>query len=65
MKHALKTSLSFLAFTAVLLSGCAVGPDFKEPAAPQIQSFGMESTPEKTPDGLQNLMAGQNIPAQW
>ena len=67
-----------LAFCAGL-SGCAVGPDFKSPAAPQAarttppESYSYTATPtqpkteasEGKAGAVQQLVAGQDIPAQW
>ncbi len=59
---------------AFLLSGCAVGPDFKSPEAPRA-TFGGTYTPAPVAQvtasarGLggaaQHLALGQDIPAQW
>lgn len=63
--------LSGMAVVAVaLLGGCAVGPDFKRPAAPSARDYG--STPLATsgvadvPGGeAQQLVPGLDIPGQW
>lgn len=54
------------------LGGCAVGPDFRSPAAPaDITSYTPEALPKQTaraagPDGAsQRFVSGQDIPAQW
>jgi NodT family efflux transporter outer membrane factor (OMF) lipoprotein len=54
------------------LSGCAVGPNFKRPAAPSAVDYGSApvqgetvSTPETGGGNAQRLVAGMDIPAQW
>ncbi len=57
-----------LAF-AILVTGCAVGPDFERPAPPRVTAY----TPEKAPTALtpsgnepaQHLVSGKAIPAAW
>jgi NodT family efflux transporter outer membrane factor (OMF) lipoprotein len=63
--------------TAVVaaLAGCAVGPDFKTPAAPVIADASHPYTPVPMPaqtasapasgGAAQRLVTGQDIPAQW
>ncbi len=56
---------------AVALSGCAVGPNFKRPAAPTDTDYGAASartetaTAPGTGGNAQRLVAGMDIPAQW
>jgi NodT family efflux transporter outer membrane factor (OMF) lipoprotein len=56
---------------AVLAGGCAVGPDFKRPEAPQAQRYTATPAPATTsattgPGGAaQTYAAGADIPAQW
>lgn len=57
---------------AVLIaSGCAVGPNFKKPAAPAVQGYLPEPLPPNTESAsvaggdAQRFVAGMNIPAQW
>jgi NodT family efflux transporter outer membrane factor (OMF) lipoprotein len=56
---------------AVLTAGCAVGPNFKQPAAPVVQSYIAEPQPAQTesasiPGGdAQRFLQGKPIPAQW
>jgi NodT family efflux transporter outer membrane factor (OMF) lipoprotein len=60
-----------LVFAAALFAGCAVGPDFKTPAAPETGSYVMGKAPEKTvsvPDqGVQEqrFLRGRDIPGEW
>jgi NodT family efflux transporter outer membrane factor (OMF) lipoprotein len=56
---------------AAPLAGCAVGPDFKRPAAPQAPQYTSEPLPAQTaasegPAGMpQAITYGGDIPAQW
>jgi NodT family efflux transporter outer membrane factor (OMF) lipoprotein len=56
---------------AMLISGCAVGPDFHRPAAPKTKGYTAKPLPEKTasadtPHGeAQAFAPGKDIPAQW
>ena len=59
------------ALAALLLASCAVGPDFKRPAAPAVSGY----TPEKQAPATisaavkggeaQRFVAGMDIPGQW
>lgn len=65
--------------TGLGLGGCAVGPDFKKPAAPAASRYGQAGQPDRTQavtgkaeqaaaglqGGAQALHPGQDIPAQW
>lgn len=59
------SSVSLLAFAAALLAGCAVGPDYTSPAAPDVAAYDSMPVPDKTVDGVQKMQPGQDIPAQW
>ncbi len=54
-----------------LLSGCAVGPDFHIPAAPDVTGYTREAGVKKTASAditggeEQSFVAGGDIPAQW
>jgi len=53
---------------AVLLSGCAVGPDFTSPSSPEVGSFlpaqrNSSTNPDRVPG--QKLVHGGEIPPQW
>ena len=56
---------------AVFLSGCAVGPDFKRPDAPDINGYTREPLPANTAAAgvaggeEQRFMGDRDIPAQW
>jgi len=55
----------------LLVSGCAVGPDYRRPATPAAETFTSEPLPEHTagadvPGGAtQHWAPGQDISAQW
>jgi NodT family efflux transporter outer membrane factor (OMF) lipoprotein len=55
----------------VLLSGCAVGPDFKVPAAPEVDRYTKEPLTPRTsstdaPTGLsQHFAPSRDIPQEW
>ena len=54
-----------------LFSGCAVGPDFKRPAAPPVDRYTPEPLAAKTTSAAvaggeeQRLVQGLDIPGQW
>jgi NodT family efflux transporter outer membrane factor (OMF) lipoprotein len=62
--------LSIFAF-AISLTGCAVGPDFVHPAAPEVDRYTKEPLAQHTsssdaPDGQsQRLSSGRDIPQEW
>jgi NodT family efflux transporter outer membrane factor (OMF) lipoprotein len=68
----LKYSGSSFPFVAsLLLSGCAVGPNFKKPAAPQVSDY--TAAPLATTAGTTNVIGGEpqhftsgtDIPGEW
>lgn len=60
-----------LLFTAVILNGCAVGPNFKTPSAPRETAYTEHQLPASTASApgvggaAQRFVVGENIPAQW
>jgi NodT family efflux transporter outer membrane factor (OMF) lipoprotein len=56
---------------AVILAGCAVGPNFKQPAAPEVSGY--SSAPLSTTSGATNLpggepqrfVSGKDLPGEW
>ncbi|MGA2549158.1 MAG: efflux transporter outer membrane subunit [Burkholderiaceae bacterium] len=51
-----------------LLGGCAVGPDFTAPTAPNVSTYDRKPTPEATAtaDGIaQRIVSGQNPASNW
>ncbi len=58
-------------FAAVLLSGCAVGPDFEPPSLPSIARYTDSNLPAATASSqtqggnAQHFAVGRDIPAEW
>jgi NodT family efflux transporter outer membrane factor (OMF) lipoprotein len=56
---------------AALTAGCAVGPDFERPAAPEIEGYAREPLPAETAKAdigggeTQRFVQGLDIPRQW
>lgn len=56
---------------AGLLAGCAAGPDFKRPAAPDVPSYTVAPLPERTASApttlgdAQHFNVGVSVSAQW
>ena len=76
MKKITLQSFADLACAPVLacslaLSGCTVGPDFKQPDAPAVQGYSKEPLLSKTTSAetnggeAQQFVSGMDIPAQW
>ncbi len=69
--HYLSPAAAALAGCLVLLSSCAVGPDFKHPPPPAAPDYGAASSRSETAssEGLagnrQQLIIGRDIPAEW
>lgn len=65
------TSISLAALLAMVSAGCAVGPDFKRPAAPEAHRYTSSALPgetasSSTADGhAQQFAQGQDVPMQW
>jgi NodT family efflux transporter outer membrane factor (OMF) lipoprotein len=57
--------------TAIVLAGCAVGPDFRSPQVPAVGSYTAAALPEKTAGApgtggaSQRFIPGREIPAEW
>jgi NodT family efflux transporter outer membrane factor (OMF) lipoprotein len=55
----------------LLVSGCAVGPDFERPAAPSAERYTAEPLPTETAaapvagGAAQRLLRGRDIPGEW
>lgn len=68
-----RTASHLLAATAALalLAGCAVGPDFLRPAAPDVKGYTAEPLPAETAHAAvhggaaQHFVSGEDIPGQW
>jgi NodT family efflux transporter outer membrane factor (OMF) lipoprotein len=64
IKQHLRTVLA--AALAVALAGCAVGPDFHRPDAPEATRYAPEAADSAPHDGdAQRLVASMDIPGQW
>jgi NodT family efflux transporter outer membrane factor (OMF) lipoprotein len=64
--------ISAAIFTMLMLAtGCAVGPDFQKPAAPEVDRYSSEPLPPQTASvdlhggEAQRLVQGMDIQAQW
>jgi len=62
--------LAVVSTIAVLMSGCAVGPDFQKPAPPAVKGYTAEPLTAHSPSAdpavqFQQFDAGRDIPAQW
>jgi NodT family efflux transporter outer membrane factor (OMF) lipoprotein len=59
------------AFTLLLIAGCAVGPNFKKPAAPDVSDYtagplpATVTTPNVTGGEVQHFAKGSDISADW
>jgi NodT family efflux transporter outer membrane factor (OMF) lipoprotein len=64
-----KSALVAVVAFAIVLTGCAVGPDFVRPAPPRVTAYVSKKIPVVlTPSGkepAQHLVIGQAIPAAW
>ena len=60
-----------IAMAVLALTGCAVGPNFREPAAPAVTRYTAQPLPEATasapaPGGdAQRFLAGHAVPQRW
>ncbi|MFI4963766.1 MAG: efflux transporter outer membrane subunit [Caulobacterales bacterium] len=61
----------FATLTCLLMAGCAVGPDFKKPAAPEVSDYtarplsATASTPDVAGGAAQRFVRGSDVPADW
>ena len=64
-------SLRLAPLVAALLAGCAVGPDFRAPAAPDVPDYTADAMPSETtatdaPTGdAQKFLEGAAVPERW
>ena len=64
-------SLAALFTVVVLLTGCAVGPDFRRPTAPNVERYTPQSLPDQTASvevkggEAQRFVHDMDIPGQW
>jgi NodT family efflux transporter outer membrane factor (OMF) lipoprotein len=71
-KRPIPRALAFSLTSAAALTviGCAVGPDFKQPEAPQVEAYVQKSASASTSANPaevtpQQLVEGMDIPGQW
>ncbi|MPQ55292.1 efflux transporter outer membrane subunit [Duganella sp. FT27W] len=66
MKKVIAAQLVAIAL-AMLIAGCAAGPDFVAPAAPTVQRYTAQILDGEAaqPGHTQKLAAGQEVPARW
>jgi PBP1b-binding outer membrane lipoprotein LpoB len=63
--------ITTLVTTALFLAGCAVGPDFTRPAAPEVEGYTPEPLAQQTAStdvaggAAQRFVQGLDIPGQW
>jgi NodT family efflux transporter outer membrane factor (OMF) lipoprotein len=63
--------LAAIAVTAALTAGCAVGPDFERPAAPEGSGYTQRGEATRTVSAniaggrAQRLVSGRDIPGEW
>jgi NodT family efflux transporter outer membrane factor (OMF) lipoprotein len=63
--------LAYMAAAGLLLTSCAVGPDFEEPAAPDASGYTPQPLAEQTSSAdvrggeAQRFVQGLDIPGQW
>lgn len=59
--------IRYATLAAILLAGCTVGPDFREPAAPKTDRYTALKLSLELPDatGEQKLGPGSEVPAEW
>jgi len=63
--------IGLVGLTALLSTGCAVGPSFKRPAAPQVPSYtptppaATTGTPGVSGGEAQQFLNGKDIPGEW
>ena len=70
LRALINSTLAGLAF-ALVLSGCAVGPNFKPPPAPATDGYASAALPPQTEatavagGEVQHFQFGRNLPGQW
>ncbi|MBV8469380.1 MAG: efflux transporter outer membrane subunit [Burkholderiaceae bacterium] len=64
-------ALALTCIASAVLAACAVGPDFKQTAAPKVDSYTMQSLPDTTASApgvagdAQHFVMGRDIPFAW
>ena len=62
--HSLQTRVIWL-LSLAMLAGCAVGPDYHRPKAPDSTDYVPTPQPGVTPGEAQQLVKSMDIPGQW
>jgi len=59
--------ITCIALSAVVLASCMVGPDFKSPASPRVDSYYNKSSDEASiaADAQSRIVMQDNMPQQW
>src|SRR5258708_3896777 len=66
-----RASMAMAMLTALALAGCAIGPDFHPPAAPENAGYAPGAASTQTASApvdegaSQRLVSGKDIPGQW
>ena len=67
----MRFSIKLVVLSIITTSGCAVGPDFKAPEAPQTERYTAQELPQQTASTQvaggesQTLATGEQLPTQW
>jgi NodT family efflux transporter outer membrane factor (OMF) lipoprotein len=70
-RNGLRFGPSFILTAVAVLAGCAVGPDFRRPAAPEVNGYTPEHLAPRTSGARvsggasQRFVEGMDIPGQW
>lgn len=71
LPHGSLSALIMSSVTGVVLSACSVGPDFRRPDAPGVETYTLTELPAQTAASpvmggeAQRFQFGQDIPAEW
>jgi len=67
----LRATMAIVVASSLALSGCAVGPNFKAPAAPNVSGYLRQALPAEAPGAPvaggqpMRLISGADVPAEW
>ena len=71
MRSMSSLSTTGLLITLLLISGCAIGPDFESPTAPNAAAYSLDGMPTATEEAniaggnRQKFVPGADVPAEW
>ncbi len=71
MEHSILKRATLPAFMVLFLFGCAVGPDYRPPDAPNVRTYTSEGLPAETAGApgtaspYQRFNPEKDIPAEW